>query len=64
MVVLFLLFRSQWTLRFAFTNMEDIHSSKPERGLDLPSLKVHTLNFSGFSASAKAVIEKLGNCLQ
>jgi hypothetical protein len=25
------------------TNMKDIHSSKPERDLDLPSLKVHTI---------------------
>jgi hypothetical protein len=27
-------------------------------------LKCIPLNFSGFSASAKAAIEKLGNCLQ
>jgi hypothetical protein len=32
-------------LRFAFTNMEHIHSGKLERDLDFPPLEVHTREF-------------------
>jgi hypothetical protein len=51
LIVLLLFFKSQSALRFAFTNMEHIYSSEPERDLDLPPLKVHTIEF--FLASAR-----------
>jgi hypothetical protein len=44
-MVIFFCFRNHYALRFAFTNMEHIHSGKPERGLDLSTLKVHTIEF-------------------
>jgi hypothetical protein len=41
----FLLFKSHYAFRFAFTNMEHIYSDKPERDLDLPPLEVHIREF-------------------